>query len=210
VNNRDCTAVALPAGTEHRAQPAGQESSSVSCRRKEQRIDLACALLLMLGGFALYAATAVPGPLDGDQGELQYMPRLLGLPHPTGYPLYLLLGWLWSWLPLGTLAFRLNLFSAFWGALTLALLFYLARQQGIKLLAALIGALAIALAPAFWRYSGLAAVYTLHTALLAAALGCWSCWEVASARSDTKWLYAAAFFTGLSLTNHPTCPCVCG
>ncbi len=50
-------------------------------------IDLICVVLLAVGSFGLYAVTAVPGPFDGDSGEFQYMPRLLGLPHPTGYPL---------------------------------------------------------------------------------------------------------------------------
>ncbi len=181
-----------------------QPRSSSPGRSTDKFVDLVFALLLALVGFTLYATTAVPGPFDGDHGEFQYIPRLLGLPHPTGYPIYVLLGWLWSWLPLGTLAFRMNLFSAFWAAFTLAVVFALARQQGLKRVAALSGALVLALAPAFWRYAGLAAVYTLHTALLAVALGCWLCWAEAPGYSSTKWLWAATFFTGLALTNHPT------
>ena len=179
-------------------------------------LDLICVVLLAVGSFGLYAVTAVPGPFDGDSGEFQYMPRLLGLPHPTGYPIYLLLGWLWSWLPLGTMAFRLNLFSAFWATVTLLLLFAIARAQGFQQVAALGGGIALGLVPPFWRYAGLAAVYTLHTALMAGALLSWLYWSAAhrnatagvvrrsGTRSAKKRLWMAAFLTGLALTNHPT------
>lgn len=170
-------------------------------------IDLICMVLLAVGSFGLYAVTAVPGPFDGDSGEFQYMPRLLGLPHPTGYPLYLLLGWLWSWLPVGTMAFRLNLFSAFWAMLTLLLLFMIGRMLALPRVAALCGAVALGLVAPFWQYAGLAAVYTLHTALLAAALLFWLHWSAGlrnKAANTNKRFWLAAFLTGLSLTNHPT------
>ena len=170
-------------------------------------VDLVCLLLLAVGSFGLYAATAVPGPFDGDSGEFQYMPRLLGLPHPTGYPLYLLLGWLWSWLPLGTMAFRLNLFSAFWAMSTLLFLFLIGRTLAFHPVAALSGAITLGLVAPFWQYAGLAAVYTLHTALLAAALLLWLHWSIGlrNAVTNTNQRFCmAAFCTGLSLTNHPT------
>ena len=130
-------------------------------RLSSRWLDLACAMLLVLGGFALYAATAVPGVFDGDYGELQYMPRLLGLPHPTGYPSFLLLGWLWSWLPLGTMAFRLNLFSAFWASLTLLLLYLGARGQGLKRIVALANTFGVNVIPHCWG-TGIAFATGLH------------------------------------------------
>lgn len=164
------------------------------------RTEYRAPLLVALLAFAVYAATAAPGALDGDSGEFQYMPRLLGLPHPTGYPLYLLLGWGWSWLPVGTLAFRFNLFSAFWAAVTLSLLFVLLRRY-VGLAGSLGGALVLATAPTFWRYSGVAAVYSLHTALMAAALLLWLRWGESPGRRS---LLTASVVTGLGLTNHPT------
>jgi hypothetical protein len=173
-------------------------------RRSWQHADLICALCLSLAAFALYAVTAVPGPSNGDRGEWQYMPRILGLPHPTGFPLYLLLGWVWSWLPLGSLAFRSNLFSTFWAAVTVGLVYGVARHQGLRRVAAFAGALFLALVPAFWRYAGMAEVYALHSSLLTAALAGWLCWERASQHSAARWLWTAALLTGLALTNHPT------
>lgn len=163
-------------------------------------------LLVVVAGLG-YVSTVVPGPFDGDSGEFQYMPRLLGIPHPTGYPLYLLLGWVWSWLPIGdTLALRLNLFSTLWAVVTLALLYVAVRQARGERLAAWCGALALGLLAPFWHYAGLAAVYTLHTALLMGALLLWWRWAavVRATHPATRWLYAAAITTGLALTNHPT------
>ena len=75
-------------------------------------------MAVLLGGACLRAvrATLAPTVLAGDGGEFQFVPYLLGVAHPTGYPLYTLLGWLWSHLlPVGDVAYRMNLFSALLG-----------------------------------------------------------------------------------------------
>lgn len=65
----------------------------------------------------LYSVTLAPGVIGGDAGEHQFAAPLLAIPHATGYPLYILLGKLWTMiLPTGSMAWRMNLFSAVWGA----------------------------------------------------------------------------------------------
>ena len=72
--------------------------------------------------FTLYILTLAPGVVGGDAGEHQLAVPLLGIPHTTGYPLYILVGKLWTLLiPIGTPAWRVNLFSAFGGALAAGL-----------------------------------------------------------------------------------------
>ena len=52
-----------------------------------------------------------------------------GFAHPTGYPLYLMLGWLWTHLvPIRDPAFRMNLFSALWGGVAVGLVALLAMR----------------------------------------------------------------------------------
>ena len=97
--------------------------------------DSVIAILLLMVSFALYARTAAPGLLDGDEGEFQVNIFRLGVSH-TGYPTFFLLGKLWTILvPFGTIATRANLFAAFWGALTVAaiptLLVFLMAQRVI-------------------------------------------------------------------------------
>ena len=95
--------------------------------------------------FTLYLLT-VPHDLAGagiDSAKFAYIPRLLGVPHPPGYPLYMLLGWLFSPLPVGTLAFRMNLLSALGGAATASVTTLVAVELGCApAIAALVGTLA--------------------------------------------------------------------
>src|SRR6476469_8172774 len=93
--------------------------------------DAALCLALALGALALYTATLLPGIGSGDTAEFQRVAPTLGVAHPTGYPLYTMLGWLWSRLPLGgTPAWRMNLFSAAASALAVGALFLAARALG--------------------------------------------------------------------------------
>lgn len=40
----------------------------------------------------VYLPTLLPAPSVDDWAEMQWIPARLGIPHPTGYPLYVLLG----------------------------------------------------------------------------------------------------------------------
>ena len=75
-----------------------------------------------LAALALYLRTLAPDVLVGDSGEFQFTGAILGVPHPTGYPLYTLLGKLLSLLPVGDVAYRINLSSAVYMAAAAALL----------------------------------------------------------------------------------------
>ncbi|OUC09049.1 hypothetical protein RY27_05280, partial [Litorilinea aerophila] len=92
------------------------------------RTDRQIVLLLMAATLALYVRMAAPDMLPGDSGEFQFAAWRLGLAHPTGYPLYLLLGSAWQHL-LAVLglnpAAALNLFSGVVGALAVGQLYRL-------------------------------------------------------------------------------------
>src|SRR5208337_584272 len=61
----------------------------------------------------VYLRTMMPGPAFMDTGEFQTVTYVLGIAHPTGYPLYTILGKLFgTFLPVGPWAFRVNLMSA--------------------------------------------------------------------------------------------------
>lgn len=76
-----------------------------------------------------------------DNGELMAVCRSLGIAHPTGYPLFTILGYIWSLLPLWeNKTFQMNLFSAFWTALS-AVLFYFSNVELLKILAKNFGGL---------------------------------------------------------------------
>jgi len=91
------------------------------------RLDAIPACLLGAGSLGLYVRTLAPGLLYGDSGELQTVVYSLGMTHPTGCPVYVLLGRLFTLLPIGGLAWRVNLFSAVLGALTVACIYLIVR-----------------------------------------------------------------------------------
>ena len=85
------------------------------------------ALLALV--LAVYLRTLAPGALGGDPGELQFVPAILSMPHPTGTPLYILLGKLWSMLPLGpSVAWRMNLLAALSAALAVVAVYRTAYE----------------------------------------------------------------------------------
>lgn len=65
----------------------------------------------------IYQFTLAPTVLQIDTGELATVQALLGIAHPTGYPLFTLLGYIWTFLPInGTTIYKLNLLAAVWCA----------------------------------------------------------------------------------------------
>ncbi len=142
--------------------PAWLERAWIDLRRFDRRTALAFGLPL-----ALYVLTLAPTIYNLDSAELTTAAATGGLMRATGYPLYLLIGRLWSQLPLGDVGYRFNLLSAVSGALTVALADRILRRLRVKGWAAF-GALGLlATGQYFWALSLIAEVYTLQTALLA-------------------------------------------
>lgn len=75
--------------------------------------------------FVVYCFTLSPDVGFTDSGELAAVCTTLGVAHPTGYPLYTILGYLWTLLPLPfSPVFKLNIFAAFCTALSAGLLYW--------------------------------------------------------------------------------------
>src|SRR5579859_5800577 len=126
------------------------------------------ALMLSLAFLALYVHTAAPSVLSGDSAEFQFAAPLLGVPHPTTYPLYILLCKLATLLiPFGDIAWRVTLVSAICAALTVGFFFVLLVRLTHARGVAMVGALALGLSPGLWNVATQAEVYALLTTLLA-------------------------------------------
>ncbi len=156
--------------------------------------------LLFVAALALYLKTLSPTVYTFDSAELAAGVYSLGLVHPTGYPLYLVLAKLFTLLvPFGDIAYRVNLFSAVCAALALAVLrrvaFNLTYSPGASLLATAIFGVTYAL----WSEAVVAEVYTLHILFLALILWLALRWRETS-RQPCFILMALAL--GLSFGNH--------
>ncbi len=164
------------------------------------------AALAALWAYALTLSPTVAWMNFGeDSGDLLAASATLGIPHPTGYPLFVLLGRLATFLPLGTMAFRINLIAALAGALSVYFLTRLASAlapggtRGMAAFCAAGCALLYASSRGAWSQSVLAEVYTLNAAFLAAIL--WLLVE-AERELDPRRLLLAGYLFGLGLTNH--------
>lgn len=175
--------------------------------------------------FLLYGFTAAPSIVElfDDSLEFQLVAPTFGIAHPTGYPLYIIIGGIWSrlLLPIGNWAWRMNLFSALAAAITVGLLFQLASRLAStpdrlpNPWAGLGAALAFGLEPIWWQQATVAEVYTLHglfvVAILLAAIGITN-YELrdeeqarfTDRRSLSRHMLLLCTLIGLALTHHRT------
>jgi hypothetical protein len=174
------------------------------------RKALGVTLFVALFAFLVYLRTLAPTITwhnDGaDGGDLIAAVATGGVPHPTGYPTYLLVGSLFAHLPLGDPAYRLNLMSAAAaagavGLLTLAVAVSLKRcsEEWVALLAAGVAALTFAFSSVLWSQAVIAEVYALGAFF--AALTCFLALYGRATAQGWPWV-AAAWAFGLGLGNH--------
>jgi MFS family permease len=167
---------------------------------------LAAATALLIA----YLSTAAPGITwanhGADGGDLVTAVVSWGVPHPSGYPTYLLLGRLFLAWPGGTAAYRLVLLSAASMALAAGILAALAAscRQGMrwKMVAGLAAGLGFGLAPLPWSQAVIAEVYGLNVFCVALILVLIASLSVA--RRSRRGEVALALAAGLGLGNHLT------
>ena len=162
-----------------------------------ERRELVAAGVTFSIAMVVYLFTMMPGPAFMDTGEYQTVTYVLGCAHPTGYPLYTMVGKLFGTLvPLGNWAFRMNLMSALSTAISAAMLALLAMRYGVSAVPAVAASLGFAFTLNTWRASGHADPYTL-TLLIGASL-----WWMALKWRDTgerAWLWKTALLSGIGL-----------
>jgi hypothetical protein len=164
----------------------------------DRRPDLV-PLVAVLVPLAVYLRTLAPAVYFGDSGELNTAAFSLGIAHVPGYPLYALAGKLFCLLPLGGIAFRLNLMSAVCTALALGLLASLLTRLTGRRAVALAVTVALAFTQTLWEETLKSRAYPLN--LLAGVAVIWALvrW---TERGEARYLALAAFLFGLGLANH--------
>ena len=158
------------------------------------RAGLVCAGSVFLAALLLYIRTLAPTVTPTDSGELIVVAHGLGVAHPPGVPLWVMLAHLASLVPLGNVAVRINLSSALFAALASAMLTLVVaeliitasylpktKQRGARkktktadstvdpvlIFAPAVGAgLVMAFSRTLWSYATIAEVYTLNTLLI--------------------------------------------
>jgi hypothetical protein len=196
---------------------------------KDDWIGVLVPLGVFLLPLALYSRTLAPTVGQHDTFEFQVLSYQLGIAHPTGYPLYVVLGKLFTLIPLGNVAYRVNLSSAVFASLSVLVLYYVIERSTGDRLAAALGGLTFAFSYAFWSQAVEAEVYALNALFVSVVIYLlWRCFRGASGPGDAplnssplpetdarqqRWSGAdrqallitlTCFVYGLSLTHHRT------
>ncbi len=169
-------------------------------------LRVAAYVLLFAAGLALYTFTLHSDVQAADSGELQLVAIKLGVAHPPGYPLFSVLGWLFSLLPFGSPYARVSLLSAVASAAALPVLARAVAltadadaKTPVVLLPGLAAAAVLATSTTFWAQATTTNIRSL-TALFSALLVL--CAARAFAGKPALAWFALAF--GLGVAHHPS------
>lgn len=159
-------------------------------------------IFLFIFVFFIYIITLSPSiSAVGDSGELVTNCFLGGINHPPGYPLYTILGYIFSRIPYNNIAWRINLMSAFFSSLSIGILFLILIKLTRNSFYSIAGALFFAFSLLFWRLSLVAEVFSLNLLFVGLLILILLKWN-----ETKKEFWGLLFFlvAGLSITHHFT------
>lgn len=181
----------------------------------------------------VYIITMSRGVMPIDAGELAASQYYLGISHPSGYPLFNIIGFIWSKIPIGSVIFRLNLLCAIWVAISNYFLIRTAfiviknvfnhKIQNAKepakkgntsnievpastlliTLSSITGVLLIAFCKTWWIQAAGVEVYSLHIALLSLFFYLFLKAVYSPAQKILSWVWVGVAL-GLCFSNHLT------
>lgn len=179
-----------------------------------QTSDWITALIAAGISLAVYIWSAAPNVTLLDSGEFVVAAQHFGVPHPTGYPLWTLLTWLFLLLPLGNAAWEVAIFSGVCASLAVGLCAALLsslqrwcfdgvlspRQKWLLQFVSLAFALMLAFSQSMWSQAVIAEVYALHALLVAVFLVLCYAWVRNPAKDSLMLL--AFFVLSFAFGNH--------
>ena len=187
-------------------------------KKKQKDYTWGILAFIFIGSLVVYWMTSVRSVFWWDSGELIASVSTLGIAHRPGFPIYILLAKLFSFLPLGGFAFKVNIFSSIFASLSLVTLFLIFMQlrknfsDNLKIsdkLFYFVSMLSVILAGftySFWIQAVRAEVYTLGTfiflLLLFFALKLQEANRKQVLPKQTKIFVLFCFILGLGLGNH--------
>jgi tetratricopeptide (TPR) repeat protein len=185
-----------------------------------RRIDWIALLVTFIFVFVAYYLTIAPEMTLEDSGELATGSFYAGIPHPPGYPVWTIFTRLWTLIPIGNVAWRVALASAFAGALASGMLaFIVCRgssmiiesiddlknfdrrwENAICLVSGFVSGLLLGFNGYMWSQAVIVEVYPLSVASLMGVLLCLLRWIYAPYQH--RYLYGAFFLYGICVNNH--------
>jgi hypothetical protein len=178
------------------------------------KASLGCCLLFVIN-LIIYLSTLAPAVGFIDSGELAVVCQTLGIAHPTGYPLYTILGRLFCLLPFGDTFFRVGLMSLIFTCLGNIVLFLILvtvstgpsrrkhKAANLEIWSAFVASLTFSFTPTLWSQATSNEVYSLNVLLFAVIILLVAIWQRGKTVSQTeKMLYLLSFVYALSFGNH--------
>ena len=186
-----------------------------------RKMMISGAVIVFLASFIAYFRTVAPTTSFWDCGEFIACSYILGVMHPPGAPLYLLIGRILTMIPLfEDIGLRINVFSVFISAVTISLTFLvivqlIRRWRGeaktwedrvIMYVSGIFGALAFAFTDSQWFNSVEAEVYALSMFFTALVVWLALHWGERSEKAGSMLLIFFVFYmfglaTGVHLLN---------
>jgi len=158
--------------------------------------------IIFISTFAIFVSFLTPNINTGDAGELIASSYFMGVAHPSGYPLYLQIGKLFSFLPFGNIGFRVALVSALFSSLSLVLLAWLIQRLTEDKAAVFFTVAVLLVSYSYFTQSVIAKFYPLNLFLILLIFALWL--NVFLRGYDENTLYMTAFIFGLVTANHHT------
>src|SRR6266545_2431761 len=186
-----------------------------------RRIDWITFAITTLLVFGTYFYTLAPDLTLEDSGELAVGSYYAGVPHPPGYPVWTMYTWIFTWLvPIGNIAYRVTISSAFAGALACGLVALMVSRgssmimEGIAdlrniekrfenalcLVCGFVAGVVIGFNGFMWSQAVIVEVYTLTFLSMTVVLACMLRWIYAP--HQRRYLYMAFFWFGICFNNH--------
>ncbi len=185
-----------PAVVKPKPKPGKEVDNKILFNKKDYII--CCGIFFLT--LPVYILTLAPTVYFGDSGELTAAAYNLGIAHPPGYPLYLLLGKLFMLLvPIGDMAMRMNLLSALFASIAAVLIYLINRVLTHGRLISVLVSLTAAFSFTFWSQAVVAEVYTLAALFFCILIFLTLLWL--KTRKE-HWLLLLALTAGLALTHH--------
>ncbi|MBN2281389.1 MAG: DUF2723 domain-containing protein [Candidatus Marinimicrobia bacterium] len=184
---------------------------------KKKKLKLILTLLTFFLSLVVYVMTVAPTVSFWDCGEFIATSHTLGVPHPPGSPLFLLIGRFFSMLPIGSdIAYRVNLMSPLVSALSVMFLFLIIAQllkkweTGNSRLndlvvfgGAFVGAMTFAFTDSHWFNAVEAEVYAFSTFLTSIVVWLILKWEEQSeTKGHERYILIIAYIMGLAIGIH--------
>ncbi|MCL5019490.1 MAG: DUF2723 domain-containing protein [Patescibacteria group bacterium] len=157
------------------------------------------AIFLFFLTSSVYIHNLSRSVFGGDVGDFVTSAIVMGVPHPSGYPLITFLGFLLTRIHFLTPAFMVGLISAFSASLAVVIFYFFSLKLTENKLISFVSALVLAFNYLFWFYAEIAEVFALNNffVILLTLLA-----FLYYKHKTNKYFYLLAFFTGLSLTNN--------